>query len=120
MEFSPSNIPSAQDLLRSGGPFVPFSEFPVQTIHETPGWFERKIQEGKPFVIRGLNQIGEWDASALSNECLVASSSSGGTSGSCMIETRNKVVLTAVFDCALPSNTRTELSDWARYPDATS
>ncbi|KAE8348848.1 hypothetical protein BDV28DRAFT_75490 [Aspergillus coremiiformis] len=75
MEFSQSNIPSAQDLLRSEGPFVPFSEFPVQTIYETPGWFAKKLQEGKPFVIRGLNQIGHWDASALSNECLITSSS---------------------------------------------
>ncbi|PIG81185.1 hypothetical protein AARAC_005273 [Aspergillus arachidicola] len=77
MEFSQSNIPSAQDLLRSGELFVPFSEFPVQTIYETPGWFEKKLQEGKPFVIRGLNQIDCWDASTLNNGCLVTSSSSG-------------------------------------------
>ncbi|KOC15270.1 hypothetical protein AFLA70_315g001291 [Aspergillus flavus AF70] len=77
MEFSQSNIPSAQDLLSSGELFVPFSEFPVQTIYETPGWFEKKLQEGKPFVIRGLNQIDCWDASTLNNGCLVTSSSSG-------------------------------------------
>ncbi|OGM41035.1 hypothetical protein ABOM_010289 [Aspergillus bombycis] len=77
MEFSQSNIPSAQDLLRSGGLFVPFSEFPVQAIYETPGWFEKKLQEGKPFVIRGLNQTDRWDASTLNNGCLVTSSSSG-------------------------------------------
>lgn len=78
MEFSQSDIPSAQDLLRSGGLFVPFSEFPVQTIYETTGWFERKLQEGKPFVIRGLNQLDCWDTPTLNNGCLVASSSSGG------------------------------------------
>ncbi|KAE8421824.1 hypothetical protein BDV36DRAFT_280400 [Aspergillus pseudocaelatus] len=77
MEFSQSNIPSAQDLLRSGELFVPFSEFPVQTIYETTGWFERKLQEGKPFVIRGLNQLDCWDAPTLNNGCLVTSSSSG-------------------------------------------
>ena len=78
MEFSQSSIPSVQDLLRSGGLFVPFSEFPVQAIYETPGWFEKKLQEGKPFVIRGLNQTDRWDASTLNNGCLVTSSSSGG------------------------------------------
>ncbi|KAF5858510.1 hypothetical protein ETB97_004306 [Aspergillus alliaceus] len=77
MELSQSNIPSAQDLLRSGGPFVPFSEFPVQTIYETPDWIEKKLRDGKPFVIRGLNLNAHWDASFLSNECLIASSSSG-------------------------------------------
>ncbi|KNG87688.1 hypothetical protein ANOM_003907 [Aspergillus nomiae NRRL 13137] len=77
MEFSQSSIPSVQDLLRSGGLFVPFSEFPVQAIYETPGWFEKKLQEGKPFVIRGLNQTDRWDASTLNNGCLVTSSSSG-------------------------------------------
>ncbi|KAE8373156.1 hypothetical protein BDV26DRAFT_272685 [Aspergillus bertholletiae] len=77
MEFSQSSIPSAQDLLRSGGLFVPFSEFPVQAIYESPVWLEEKLQEGKPFVIRGLNRVDRWDASTLNNGSLVTSSSSG-------------------------------------------
>ncbi|KAE8146561.1 hypothetical protein BDV25DRAFT_162242 [Aspergillus avenaceus] len=74
MQVSKLSTPSAQDLLHFGEPFAPFSEFPVQAIHNDPSWFEAKLREGKPFVIRGLNRTAQWDELILSNECLTTSS----------------------------------------------
>ncbi|THC92803.1 hypothetical protein EYZ11_007705 [Aspergillus tanneri] len=83
MEYSQPDLPSAQDLLQSGEPFVPFSEFSVHTIQDllaedASGWVQRKLDEGIPFVIRGFDQLDSWDRSILSNQSLVTFSSSEG------------------------------------------
>ncbi|KAI2819673.1 hypothetical protein CBS63078_5393 [Aspergillus niger] len=88
MDFLQQSPPSAQDLLRTGEPFVPFSEYSVQDIthlseDETTGWVETKLRDGKPFVIRGFSHLKEWDRSILNNERL------GSLSSSAAIPVRN-------------------------------
>lgn len=87
MDFLQTDIPSVQDLLQSGEPFVPFSEFSAQTLHAQPDeessrWIEDKICDGKPFVIRGFAQTIGWQRAGLNNESLVRLSSSGGMNAS--------------------------------------
>ncbi|RHZ66868.1 uncharacterized protein CDV56_105268 [Aspergillus thermomutatus] len=82
MNFTQSDLPSVQDLLRSGKPFVPFSEFSVHDIcdlshEEANDWLERRLQEERPFVIHGFDRLDSWDKRILSNESLVDLSSSG-------------------------------------------
>ncbi|KAL4785667.1 hypothetical protein BJX76DRAFT_346855 [Aspergillus varians] len=82
MEFMQTDIPTVQDLLRSGDPFVPFSEFSVQTLQAQPDedasrWIESQLRDGRPFVIRGFAQTAEWQRAALNNESLVSFSASG-------------------------------------------
>ncbi|KAL4916303.1 hypothetical protein BDW62DRAFT_186493 [Aspergillus aurantiobrunneus] len=82
MEFLQTDIPSVQDLLHSGEPFVPFSEFSVQSLQSQPNedvscWIENKIRDGRPFVIRGFAQTDEWRKASLNNESLVGFSAPG-------------------------------------------
>ncbi|KAL2814234.1 hypothetical protein BDW59DRAFT_177975 [Aspergillus cavernicola] len=82
MEFLQEDIPSVQDLLHSGDPFVAFSEFSVQTLQAQPEedisrWIENKLRDGRPFVIRGFSQTDEWRKAALNNDSLVSFSASG-------------------------------------------
>lgn len=87
MELSHAEIPSVQGLLQSGDPFVPFSEFSIESSRDllagdASGWVQSRLKEGKPFVIRGFNRLESWDRSVFSNESLAALSSSEGTSPS--------------------------------------
>ncbi|KAL4866164.1 hypothetical protein BDV12DRAFT_173376 [Aspergillus spectabilis] len=73
---------SAQELLRSGEPFVPFSEFSVQTLQAQSNedaslWVENILRDGRPFVIRGFTETDEWRKAALNNESLAGFSASG-------------------------------------------
>ncbi|KAG2016979.1 hypothetical protein GB937_005883 [Aspergillus fischeri] len=77
-----SEPPLVEDLLHSGKPFVPFSEFPVHDIcdlshKEANDWLERKLQEEKPFIIHGFDKLDKWDKRILSSKSLVDLSSSG-------------------------------------------
>lgn len=83
MEFTHAEIPSAQDLLQSGGPFVPFSEFSIETSQEllsehASSWVQSRLKEGKPFVLRGFNRLESWNGSIFNNDSLAALSSSEG------------------------------------------
>ncbi|KAL4897146.1 hypothetical protein BDV59DRAFT_198568 [Aspergillus ambiguus] len=74
-----SDTITAADLLKHGKPFVPFSEFSVQDIHhllKDPSyeWIDTKLREGKPFVIRGFNNMEQWDQDVLSHKRLASSS----------------------------------------------
>ncbi|PKX92201.1 uncharacterized protein P174DRAFT_374014, partial [Aspergillus novofumigatus IBT 16806] len=68
--------PFVEDLLRSGKPFVPFSEFSVLDIcdlshKEANDWLERRLQEEKPFIIHGFDKLDNWDKRILSSKSLV-------------------------------------------------
>ncbi|PYI33032.1 hypothetical protein BP00DRAFT_424409 [Aspergillus indologenus CBS 114.80] len=82
MSYLPiTEITSAQALLRAGEPFVPFSEYTVRDIESLSDdqayeWLNRKLHEGKPFVIRGFNTTSKWDNSILNNGTLGALSAS--------------------------------------------
>lgn len=84
MSYLPiTEITSAQALLRAGESFVPFSEYTVQDIEslsddQAHEWLNRKLQEGKPFVLRGFNTTSRWDNSILNNGTLAALSASRG------------------------------------------
>ncbi|PWY84492.1 hypothetical protein BO94DRAFT_547091 [Aspergillus sclerotioniger CBS 115572] len=83
MDLLQQDLPSVQDLLCTGEPFVPFSEYSVRDIIHLPqdeatGWVENKLRQGKPFVIRGFTEMGEWNRSILNNESFGALSSSAG------------------------------------------
>jgi hypothetical protein len=85
MNFTQLEPPSVQDLLRSGKPFVPFSEFSVHDLcdlshKEANDWLERRLQEEKPFIIHGFDKLDNWDKGILSSKSLVDLSSSGCTS----------------------------------------
>ncbi|PYH45464.1 uncharacterized protein BP01DRAFT_340064 [Aspergillus saccharolyticus JOP 1030-1] len=72
---------SAHSLLSSGEPFVPFSEYTVHDLDnlsddQTLEWIDRKLQEGKPFVIRGFDTDSRWNTSILNNATLGALSAS--------------------------------------------
>lgn len=87
MDFSQTDTPSVQDLLQSGEPFVPFSEFSAQALQAQPDedtsrWIENKIHDGRPFVIRGFAETIGWQGAGLNNGSLVRLSSSGGMSAS--------------------------------------
>ncbi|GIK01608.1 hypothetical protein Aspvir_005646 [Aspergillus viridinutans] len=82
MNSTPPDPPSVQDLLRSGKPFVPFSEFSVHGLcdlnhKEANDWLERRLQEEKPFIIHGFDKLDNWDKGILSSKSLVDLSSSG-------------------------------------------
>ncbi|KAL3479273.1 hypothetical protein BJX99DRAFT_222809 [Aspergillus californicus] len=81
MEYLPTDIYSAQDIVKSGQPFVPFSEIWVQDLPTQPEdvsrWIENKLREGRPFVIRGFHLTPEWRSAGLNNESLVGFSDSG-------------------------------------------
>jgi hypothetical protein len=82
MNYAPSEPPFVEDLLRSGKPFVPFSEFSVHDIcdlshKEANDWLERRLQEEKPFIIHGFDKLNNWDKRILSSKSLVDLSSSG-------------------------------------------
>ncbi|KAL5045631.1 hypothetical protein BDW71DRAFT_183586 [Aspergillus fruticulosus] len=82
MEFVQTDTLSVQDLLRSGKPFVPFSEFSIQALLAKPDedayrWIADKLRDGRPFVIRGFAQTDAWRTASLSNESLVKLSASG-------------------------------------------
>ncbi|KAL5334307.1 hypothetical protein BJX70DRAFT_21486 [Aspergillus crustosus] len=82
MESLQTHALSAEELLRSGEPFVPFSEFSVQTLQaqsdeETSVWIENHLFDGKPFVVRGFAQTVEWHKAALNNESLADLSAPG-------------------------------------------
>ncbi|PYH63151.1 uncharacterized protein BO96DRAFT_429576 [Aspergillus niger CBS 101883] len=102
----PQSPPSAQDLLRTGEPFVPFSEYSVQDIthlseDETTGWVETKLRDGKPFVIRGFSHLKEWDRSILNNERLGSLSSSAGRDAKMRLQD-----LLSQTECARAGNVR--------------
>ncbi|KAL5357685.1 hypothetical protein BJX96DRAFT_163243 [Aspergillus floccosus] len=78
MDEHSHGVPTVQDLLNHGPPFVPFSEFSVQDVHDSlkdpaSSWIDSKLREGKPFVIRGFNLIDKWDKDILNNKQLAAS-----------------------------------------------
>lgn len=82
-----SDPPSVEELLRSGKPFVPFSEFSVHDIcdlshKEANDWLERRLQDEKPFIIHGFDKLDNWDKRILSSKSLVDLSPSGCTSTS--------------------------------------
>ncbi|GFF47190.1 hypothetical protein IFM58399_07985 [Aspergillus lentulus] len=82
MNYTQSDPPFVEDLLRSGKPFVPFSEFSVHDIcdlshKEANDWLERRLQEEKPFIIHGFDKLDNWDRRILSSKSLVDLSSSG-------------------------------------------
>ncbi|GFF36884.1 hypothetical protein IFM46972_05038 [Aspergillus udagawae] len=82
MNFTQLEPPSVQDLLRSGKPFVPFSEFSVHDLcdlshKEANDWLERRLQEEKPFIIHDFDKLDNWDKGVLSSKSLVDLSSSG-------------------------------------------
>ncbi|GJP91456.1 hypothetical protein AlacWU_04355 [Aspergillus niger] len=106
MDFLQQSPPSAQDLLRTGEPFVPFSEYSVQDIthlseDETTGWVETKLRDGKPFVIRGFSHLKEWDRSILNNERLGSLSSSAGRDAKMRLQD-----LLSQTECARAGNVR--------------
>ncbi|PLB52824.1 hypothetical protein P170DRAFT_507563 [Aspergillus steynii IBT 23096] len=81
MELSHAETPSVQGLLQSGDPFVPFSEFSIETSRDLLGgdasdWVQSRLKEGKPFVIRGFSRLESWNRSVFNNESLAALSSS--------------------------------------------
>ncbi|KAL2813161.1 hypothetical protein BJX63DRAFT_232644 [Aspergillus granulosus] len=82
MEPLPEDVTSAQNLLDLGAPFTSFSEISLQTLQahldeESSREIEKKIINGKPFVIRGLNRLAEWQMAPLSKESLIRLSPSG-------------------------------------------
>ncbi|GIJ87792.1 hypothetical protein Asppvi_006705 [Aspergillus pseudoviridinutans] len=82
MNFTQPDPPSVQDLLRSGKPFVPFSEFSVHDLcdlshKEANDWLEHRLQEEKPFIIHGFDKLDNWDKGIFSSKSLVDLSSSG-------------------------------------------
>ncbi|KAF7121887.1 hypothetical protein CNMCM5793_009441 [Aspergillus hiratsukae] len=82
MSSSQSDTPSVEDLLRSGKPFVPFSEFSVHDIcdlshKEANDWLGRRLQDEKPFIIHGFDKLDNWDKRILSSKSLVDLSPSG-------------------------------------------
>lgn len=65
--------------------FFSFSEFTIDNIRDAfrkndCSWMEKRMQEGKPFVIRGFNSANTWNRRVLSNASLLDLSSSEGTS----------------------------------------
>ncbi|KAF9889012.1 hypothetical protein FE257_007989 [Aspergillus nanangensis] len=82
MNYLPPDSPTLEHLLELGDPFVPFSEFSIQAIHHPPdgdfsAWIRDRLQEGKPFVIRGFKQSSHWDNAVLNNGTLATLSVSG-------------------------------------------
>ncbi|KAI9371894.1 hypothetical protein BJX61DRAFT_509790 [Aspergillus egyptiacus] len=107
MDFSQTDISSAQDLLHFGEPFVPFSEFSIQNFHAQTDegasrWIENKLRDGRPFVIRGFNRTDEWRKASLNNESLASFSAPGA------IPVRN---------CQTGRDVRMRLRDLLSQPD---
>jgi hypothetical protein len=72
------NLPRVSDLLAKK-PFERFREFNLGNAQELPrAWFESKLQEGKPFIIRGLKNPPRWDEKLLSTETLADLSAKEG------------------------------------------
>ncbi|KAL4926238.1 uncharacterized protein BDV17DRAFT_283379 [Aspergillus undulatus] len=76
MDYSQTDIPSVQDLLQSGEPFVPFSEVSAQFIQaqsneDVSRWIESKLHDGRPFVIRGLAEQDQWQKAVLNSGNLI-------------------------------------------------
>ncbi|KAL4882908.1 hypothetical protein BJY04DRAFT_226923 [Aspergillus karnatakaensis] len=72
---------SAQQLLESGKPFVPFSKVSVQTLQgksdkDVSAWLEDELRWGRPFVIRGFAETDEWRKAGLNSESLADLSAS--------------------------------------------
>ena len=67
------NPPSASALLESES-FKPFPEFAWDAALSIEGhprdWFERRLEEGKPFVVRGFQQSPYWAEAALNTNSL--------------------------------------------------
>ncbi|KAI9928999.1 hypothetical protein MW887_001392 [Aspergillus wentii] len=79
MDFSQSDLPNVEDLLRSGRPFVPFSEFSIRDLPycDSPElWVEDKLQQGQPFILRGFQGLDSLK-DVLNNRSLVSLSPSG-------------------------------------------
>ncbi|KAK1139849.1 hypothetical protein N8T08_011094 [Aspergillus melleus] len=81
MDFSDAKVPSFHSLLQSGDPFVPFSEFSIETSRDLLSgdgisWVQDRLKEGRPFVIRGFNRLESWNASIFNKDSLAALSSS--------------------------------------------
>lgn len=130
MNFLQTDIPSVQDLLHSGEPFVPFSEFSAQTLQAQPDedtsrWIENKIRDGKPFVIRGFTQTIRWQRASLNNQSLVRLSSSGGMSAShnhlaLEIAVANSIFFSPVIpvrNCQTGRDIKMRLRDLLSYSD---
>ncbi|KAI1939852.1 hypothetical protein LOZ12_000981 [Ophidiomyces ophidiicola] len=91
MVESSSNTPSvlasirAADLLALGRPFAEFPQYSILDLQRSPGiredashdtsnfaqWLSRRLQEGRPFVIRDFDRLPEWDRRILSIEGLI-------------------------------------------------
>ncbi|KAH8426907.1 uncharacterized protein LDX57_004633 [Aspergillus melleus] len=81
MDFSDAKVPSFHSLLQSGDPWVPFSEFSIETSRDLlsgdgNSWVQGRLKEGRPFVLRGFNRLESWDASVFNKDSLAALSSS--------------------------------------------
>ncbi|KAI9041293.1 uncharacterized protein KD926_007247 [Aspergillus affinis] len=81
MDFSDANVPSFHSLLQSGDPFVPFSEFSIETSRDLlsrdgSNWVQDRLKEGRPFVLRGFNRLESWNASIFNKDSLAVLSSS--------------------------------------------
>lgn len=81
----PSRIPRDQYNIMAQNQFTtaelyaigfPFCIFPVHLIQDLPSdvlsWVETKLDEGRPFVIRGFDKLGEWDSSIFNKRTLFA------------------------------------------------
>ena len=66
-------LPRASDLL-GAEPFRPFLEFErADTLavgNQPNAWFENRLQEGKPFIIRGFKGSAQWNEELLNTTAL--------------------------------------------------
>lgn len=69
-------LPRALDLLGTG-PFKPFLEIERADVPDIDGqssrpsaWFESKLNEGKPFIIRGFKDSPQWKRELLNANTL--------------------------------------------------
>ena len=66
-------LPRASDLLGTE-PFRPFLEFEradtLAVDNQPNAWFESRLQEGKPFIIRGFKGSSQWNEELLNTRAL--------------------------------------------------
>ncbi|GAQ04296.1 hypothetical protein ALT_1617 [Aspergillus lentulus] len=114
MNYTQSDPPFVEDLLRSGKPFVPFSEFSFHDIcdlshKEANDWLERRLQEEKPFIIHGFDKLDNWDRRILSSKSLVDLSSSG------FAYLESLLVAIPVRNCQTGRDVRMKLADLCQF-----
>lgn len=71
MDVSRQTELAAHELLKSGYPFCPFPKYSLTDLPpDVLEWVETRLDDGRPFVLRGFDKLDTWDHEVLNKNSL--------------------------------------------------